>query len=69
VLGRHARGRRKKHEPSRGHYDRDRPASIAWVSRQGGFAVREILRYASVLNCPSPADRARHARIAMACFG
>jgi transposase len=35
ALGRRARGRRKKREPGRGHYDKDRPAIIAWVSRQG----------------------------------
>jgi transposase-like protein len=31
-LGRRPRGRRKKREPGRGHYDKDRPAIIAWVS-------------------------------------
>jgi len=35
TLGRRARGRRKKRAPGRGHYDKDRPAIIAWVSRQG----------------------------------
>jgi transposase-like protein len=40
VLGRRARGRRKKREPGRGHYDKDRPAIIAWVSRQGGVVVQ-----------------------------
>ena len=34
ALGRRPRGRRKKREPGRGHYDKDRPAIIAWVSRQ-----------------------------------
>jgi transposase-like protein len=34
-LGHRPRGRRKKREPGRGHYDKDRPAIIAWVSRQG----------------------------------
>lgn len=33
-LGRRPRGRRKKHELGRGHYDKDRPAIIAWGSRQ-----------------------------------
>jgi hypothetical protein len=33
ALGRRARGRRKKREPGRGHYDKDRSAIIAWVSR------------------------------------
>ena len=40
VLGRRARGRRKKREPGRGHYDKDRPAIIAWVSRQGGVIIQ-----------------------------
>jgi hypothetical protein len=39
VLGRRARGRRKKREPGRGHYDKDRPAIIAWVSRQGAVVI------------------------------
>ena len=39
-LGRRARGRRKKREPGRGHYDKDRPAIIAWVSRHGGVVVQ-----------------------------
>ena len=39
ALGRRARGRRKKREPGRGHYDKDRPAIIAWVSRQGGVVI------------------------------
>jgi transposase-like protein len=38
-LGRPARGRRKKREPGRGHYDKDRPAIIAWVSRQGAVVI------------------------------
>jgi transposase-like protein len=39
-LGRKPRGRRKKREPGRGHYDKDRPAIIAWISRQGGVIVQ-----------------------------
>jgi hypothetical protein len=39
ALGRCARGRRKKREPGRGHYDKDRPAIIAWVSRQGAVVI------------------------------
>ena len=39
ALGRRARGRRKKREPGRGHYDKDRPAVIAWVSRQGSVVI------------------------------
>jgi ISXO2 transposase-like protein len=38
-LGRRPRGRRKKCEPGRGHYDKDRPAIIAWVSRQGAVII------------------------------
>ena len=40
LLGRRARGRRKKREPGRGHYDKDRPAIIAWVSRHGGVVIQ-----------------------------
>ena len=39
-LGRRPRRRRKKREPGRGHYDKDRPAIIAWVSRQGAVVVQ-----------------------------
>ena len=39
-LGRKPRSRRKKREPGRGHYDKDRPAIIAWVSRQGGVVIQ-----------------------------
>jgi hypothetical protein len=39
-LGRRARGRRKKREPGRGHFDKDRPAIIAWVSRQGQVVLQ-----------------------------
>ena len=39
ALGRRPRGRRKKREPGRGHYDKDRPAIIAWVSRQGAVVL------------------------------
>jgi hypothetical protein len=45
-LGRKPRGRRKKREPGRGHYDKDRPAIIAWISRQGGVVVQRH-RYAA----------------------
>src|ERR1051325_6428320 len=40
ALGRRARGRRKKREPGRGHDDKDRPAIIAWVSRQGQVVIQ-----------------------------
>ncbi|HEX2242441.1 MAG TPA: IS1595 family transposase [Gammaproteobacteria bacterium] len=41
-LGRRSRRRRKKREPGRGHYDKDRPAIIAWVSRQGPIVVQAV---------------------------
>jgi hypothetical protein len=40
VLGRRARGRRKQREPGRGHYDKDRPAIITWVSCQGAVVIQ-----------------------------
>jgi hypothetical protein len=40
ALGRRARGRRKQRELGRGHDDKDRPAIIAWVSRQGGVVIQ-----------------------------
>jgi len=40
ALERRPRSRRKKREPGRGHYDKDRPAIIAWVSRQGAVVVQ-----------------------------
>ena len=40
ALGRRARGRRKKREPGRGHYDKDRPVIIAWVNRQGAVVIQ-----------------------------
>jgi hypothetical protein len=40
LLGRRPRGRRKKREPGRGHDDKDRPAIIAWVSRQGAVVIQ-----------------------------
>src|SRR5215468_11746447 len=40
ALGHRPRGRRKKREPGRGHYDKDRPAIIAWVSRQGAVVIQ-----------------------------
>jgi transposase-like protein len=39
-MDRQPRSRRKKREPGRGHYDKDRPAIIAWVSRQGGVVIQ-----------------------------
>jgi transposase-like protein len=42
LLGRRPRGRRKRREPGRGHDDKDRPAVIAWVSRQGPVVVHAV---------------------------
>jgi hypothetical protein len=39
-VGRRARGLRKKREPGRGHFDKDRLAIIAWVSRQGQVVIQ-----------------------------
>jgi ISXO2-like transposase domain len=39
ALGRRARGRWKQRAPGRGHYDKDRPAILAWVSRQGAVVI------------------------------
>src|SRR5262249_8205665 len=38
--GRPPRRRRKKCEPGRGHYDKDRPAIIAWISHQGAVGIQ-----------------------------
>src|SRR5262249_54400409 len=38
-LGRRESGSRKKREPGRGHYDKDQPAIITWVSRQGAVVI------------------------------
>ena len=59
-LGRRARGRRKKREPGRGHYDKDRPAIIAWVSRQGAV-VLHATRDFTVKTVQKAADLAVHA--------
>jgi hypothetical protein len=42
LLRRRPRRRRKKREPGRGHYDKDRPAVIAWVSRQGAVVIQAV---------------------------
>jgi hypothetical protein len=60
ALGRQPRGRRKKREPGRGHYDKDRPAIIAWVSRQGG-AVIHATRDFTVKTVQKAADLAMQA--------
>jgi transposase len=59
-LGRRARGRRKQREPGRGHYDKDRPAIIAWVSRQGAV-VLQATRDFTVKTVQKAADLAGHA--------
>src|SRR5256885_1238936 len=42
AWGRRPRGRRKKREPGRGQDDKDRPAIIAWVSRQGPVVLHAV---------------------------
>src|SRR6185295_1557289 len=59
-LGRRPRGRRKKREPGRGHYDKDRPAIIAWVSRQGAVVI-QATRDFTVKTVQKAADIAVHA--------
>src|SRR5262245_51713732 len=54
-LGRRPRGRRKKREPGRGHYGKDRSAIIAWVSRQGGVVV-QAARDFTVMTVQKAAD-------------
>ena len=46
-LGRLPRRRGKKREPGRGHYDKDRPAIIAWVSRTGDTVVQAVKEFSS----------------------
>jgi transposase-like protein len=41
-LGRRPRCRRKRCEPGRGHYDKDRPAIIAWVNRQESVVLQAV---------------------------
>ena len=50
--GRRPRGRRKKREPGRGHYDKDRPAIIAWVSRQGAVVMQATKDFDTVARAP-----------------
>jgi hypothetical protein len=57
ALGRRARGRRTKREPGRGHDDKDRPAIIAWVSRQGAV-VSQATRDFTVKTVQTAADLA-----------
>jgi hypothetical protein len=60
AVGRRARGRRKKREPGRGHDDQDRPAIIAWVSRQGAVVI-QATRDCTVKTGQKAADVAVHA--------
>jgi transposase-like protein len=60
AVGRRARGRRKKREPGRGHDDKDRPAIIAWVSRQGAVVI-QATRDFTVKTVQKAADLAVHA--------
>ena len=60
LLGRRARGRRKKREPGRGHYDKDRPAILAWVRRQGAVVI-QATRDFTVKTGQKAADIAVHA--------
>src|SRR4029453_2825363 len=59
-LDRQPRSRRKKREPGRGHDDKDRPAIIAWVSRQGGIVI-QATRDFTVKTVQKPADLAMQA--------
>jgi transposase-like protein len=59
-LGRRPRRRRKKREPGRGHFDKDRPAIIAWVSRQGAVVI-QATRDFTVKTVQKAADVAVHA--------
>jgi hypothetical protein len=60
ALGRRARGRRKTCEPGRGHYEKDRPAIIAWVSRQGSVVIHATRDF-TVKTVQKAADLAVHA--------
>src|SRR5262245_14612238 len=59
-LGRTPRGRGKKREPGRDHYDKDRPAIIAWISRQGGVVI-QVTRDFTVKTVQKAADLAAQA--------
>jgi transposase len=58
-LGRRPRGRRKKREPGRGHYAKDRPAIIAWVSPQGAVVI-QATKDVTVKTVQKAADPAVH---------
>jgi transposase-like protein len=59
-LGRRPRRRRKKREPGRGYDDKDQPAMIVWVSRQG-FAVVHAVRDFTISTVHTAANLAVHA--------
>jgi hypothetical protein len=59
ALGRRARGRRKKGEPGRGQDEKERPAIIAWLRRQGA-GVLQATRDCTVQTVQPAADRAVH---------
>jgi hypothetical protein len=58
-LGRPPRGRRTKREPGRGHDDKERPAIMAWLSRQGGVVIHAT-RACTVKTVQKAADLAVH---------
>jgi len=60
ALGHRPRGRRKKREPGRGHFDKDRPAIIAWVSRQGAVVIQATKDF-TVKTVQKAANLAMHA--------
>jgi transposase len=59
LWGRRPRRRRKTREPGRGHDDKDRPAIIAWVSRQGSVVV-QVVKDFTVKTVQKAADLAVH---------
>src|SRR5262245_52199367 len=56
-LGRKPRRRRKQRVPGRGHYDKDRPDIIAWISRQGDVVI-QVTRDLTVKTVQKAADLA-----------
>jgi hypothetical protein len=57
ALSRQQRGRCQQREPGRGHYDKDRPAMIAWGSRQG-VGVLQATRDFTIKTVQKAADLA-----------
>ena len=60
AWGRRPRGRRQQRAPGRGHEDTDRPASSAWVRRQGPVGLQAV-QDCTVKTIQKAADRAGHA--------